>query len=559
MDGLPLAIELAAVRTRLFSAQTLLERLGNRLNLLRGGARDLPIRQQTLRGAIDWSYELLDPAEKRLFELLSVFPGGSTIPAVEVIAAAVDPYGGMDPLDVLASLVEKSLVKQVESGSGEPRLLMLETICEYAAERLAEDEAYKAAAYQAHAAYYAGFTRDQWQRLSAEGHGSVAGDNALVNLTSDLENVRSAWAYWVGERDLDQLGNIIDGLWLLYDRRAWYHSAIDLARDMLAVLASYPATVERTQQEILLQTSLARALLVIKGYTAEVEQAYTRALELSQSAGDVPELFPALRGLSSLYGYIGQYAQALQVAERIMSMAERLGDRPMKVDAHARLGFIHALTGNLRMGLDHLDRAIAGYGAMHPGSLRFQVGNNPGVISLNISALLLWISGYSEKALERASMGQALAEQLNHPYSLAYAQFHTGLLYLWMEELDKAQESAQIVFELAREREFQVWEAVATCLNGAIQARKGEAEAGLLQVRQGISMYQGLKTPPVFWSMLIFMEAECCKLAGNPQDGINLLNRAFEIVGQFTESILTIEFLRLYGDLLLAQNSFENF
>ncbi len=551
LDGLPLAIELAAARIRLFTAQSLLERLVNRLDLLRGGARDLPVRQQTLRGAIDWSYELLDVGEKCLFELLSAFTGGCTIPTIKSVVNSIPSNlsGDIDTLDILSSLVEKSLLRQVELENGESRLLMLETIREYAAERLAENVDFRTAVQRAHAAFYAGFTHDQWQRLSAQRRESGSGDAALLDLTADLENVRTAWGYWVSERDLGELGKILDGLWLLYDRRSWYHSTITLSNDMLAVLASYPPTVERIQQEILLQTSLARALLVIKGYTAEVEQAYMRALELSQSVGDVPELYPALRGLSSLYGYIGNYGQSLSIAKRILVMAERLGDLNMLVDGHSRLGYIHALTGDLRLGLEYLDRAIAGYDAQHQGSFRFQVGNHPVVISMNISALLLWMSGFAQKALERASGAGVLAAGLNHPYSDAYTRFHTGLLYLWMDELDLAEESSQDVLDLAREHEFQVWEAVATCLNGAVIARKDRAERGLAQIRQGISMYQGLKTPPVFWPMLIFMEAEACLLAGRPHEGIASLTRAFEIVGEFNESILSIEFLRLYGDL----------
>ncbi|MGA7903130.1 MAG: AAA family ATPase [Terrimicrobiaceae bacterium] len=136
LDGLPLAIELATARISLFSPQALLERLGSRLKLLRGGARDLPVRQQTLRDTIDWSYELLDSGEQRLFALLSVFRG-CTFAAVEVVASGMKRLDetGVDILDGLTSLVDKSLIRRADQGTGEPRLLMLETIREYAAER----------------------------------------------------------------------------------------------------------------------------------------------------------------------------------------------------------------------------------------------------------------------------------------------------------------------------------------------------------------------------------------------------------------------------------------
>ncbi len=137
LDGLPLAIELAAARVKLLSPQAMLVRLEEPLKLLTGGARDLSARQQTLRGAIAWSYDLLDENEKRLFRRLAVFVGGCTLEAAEAVC-----HGGVDlradVFDGIASLVDKSLLRQEEAPDGEPRFFMLETIREYAQERLTE-------------------------------------------------------------------------------------------------------------------------------------------------------------------------------------------------------------------------------------------------------------------------------------------------------------------------------------------------------------------------------------------------------------------------------------
>ena len=135
LDGLPLAIELAAMRLKVLTPQALLERLGDRLKLLTGGARDLPARQQTLRNTIEWSYQLLDEGEKALFRGLSVFADGCTLEAAEAICRSEDDGGQV--LDGLPSLVDKSLVQQAER-EGEMRFSMLETIGAYARERLAE-------------------------------------------------------------------------------------------------------------------------------------------------------------------------------------------------------------------------------------------------------------------------------------------------------------------------------------------------------------------------------------------------------------------------------------
>src|SRR5579872_5715795 len=147
LDGLPLALELAAARLRMFPAQSLAERLESRLGLLTGGARDLPSRQQTLRGTFDWSYSLLAPSEQVLFARLSVFAGGFTLEAANAVC---DPDGEMNLVDGIASLAEQSLLRQLED---EPRFGMLQTVREYAQERL-RAERDEVAVRAAHAAWY---------------------------------------------------------------------------------------------------------------------------------------------------------------------------------------------------------------------------------------------------------------------------------------------------------------------------------------------------------------------------------------------------------------------
>ena len=137
LDGLPLAIELAAARIKLLPPSSILARLTNRLKLLTGGARDLPERQRTLRGAIEWSHTLLDEGEKTLFARMAIFSGGRTLEAIEAVCDAQGDLP-MDAFDSVSSLVDKSLLRQEEGPEGEPRFMMLETIHEYAREKLRE-------------------------------------------------------------------------------------------------------------------------------------------------------------------------------------------------------------------------------------------------------------------------------------------------------------------------------------------------------------------------------------------------------------------------------------
>ena len=199
LDGLPLAIELAAARVRLLPPPALLARLANRLGTLTGGARTLPARQQTLRAAIEWSYQLLSPQEQALFARLAVFAGGRTLEAIEAVCLAADDpedvLAGYDVLEGVSSLVEKSLLRQEEGDTegGEPRFVLLETLHEYARERLAargETERFRAR----HAAYFPGPGRG----------GGAASDGAaqgawLARLEAEHDNLRAVLR-WAQER-----------------------------------------------------------------------------------------------------------------------------------------------------------------------------------------------------------------------------------------------------------------------------------------------------------------------------------------------------------------------
>jgi predicted ATPase/class 3 adenylate cyclase len=551
LEGLPLAIELAAARIKLFTPPALLERLGSRLKFLRGGARDLPARQQTLRDAIDWSYELLDSGEQCLFELLSVFPGGCQFEAVEVAADGVECLEdtNTDILDGLTSLVDKSLIRQMDRNVGEPRLMMLETMREFAVERLDGNPGFSATARRAHAIYFADFTQQQWKRLTGDDK-----EAALTDLSADIENVRTAWRYWVKERDLAQLNKFVDSLWLFYDMRGWYHATVELTNDLLSVLSSTPSTPERIQQEIILRTSLARVLLAIKGYTPEVEQAYTHALALCQEGEDVPQLFPVLRGLSSYYVYLGEFEKAAQMGERILRLAERHNDVGMLIEGHLVFGYNLAFYKDLNEGLEHLEKAIAYFDPEKIRTQRFRIGNNPGVVAFNISAFFLWMLGFPDRAIERANEAIALAKKLEQPYSMAYALFHAGMLYRWLRMPERVEECANAVLEVAEEHDYEVWQAVGSCLRGAALASMGQTEEGLALGRTGMDLYQVLNTPPVFWPLILYLQAEIYNQAGNPEQGLSLVNQIPENIDSGSGKMLLPEFFRLKGDLLLASS-----
>jgi predicted ATPase len=549
VDGLPLAIELAAARIRLFAPQVLLERLGSRLNLLRGGARDLPARQQALRDTIEWSYELLDGGEQRLFELLSVFSGGCSFEAIEGVTGGIEQFdeASTDVLDRLASLVDKSLIRMVEQKAGESRLVMLETIREYAAERLGQQPDFQAGAQRAYATFYAEFTGRQWERLTGSER-----EQAFEELGADLENVRGAWRYWVSEKDLQQLGKLLDSLWQLFDVRGWYHATVDLTTDLLNVLSSVPSTPERAQQEVLLRTSLARALLAIKGYTSEVEEAYLRALELSREVGESAQIYPVLRGLFSFYSLRGEFEGGFSIGEQILGLAERTADLNMIVDGHFVLGTSYLFTGNYKQGLEHLEKGISYIDPGRRRSGRYRIGNYPGVSSYTAISMILWGLGYPDRALQNAKKAVALAKAINHPYSLAYALFHIGFLHHWRREVALSVEYAEAVMGLSEKHEFQIWNAVASCLHGAGLAGLDRVDEGLAEIQRGVDTYRELKSPPVFWPLLRSLQASVYGLAGIPEQGLALIDEVLNFPNQGFGQVLLVDLFRLKGQLLVA-------
>ena len=547
LDGLPLAIELAAARISLFSPAALLERMGSRLKILKGGARDLPARQQTLRDTIKWSYEMLNEEDQLLFALLSIFPS-CTFDQVEAVTKNISTMNNsqLDIYSSLSSLVDKSLIRRSDQGKGESRLSMLETIREYASGRLEENEALSSAACESHAKYFAEFSQQQQKRLT--GHDR---ESALSEFESEIENMRSAWKYWVDKGELEQLQKLTDSLWVLFDAKGWYHDTLALTNDLLKVLSSNPSEPEYAKQEIMLQMSLARVLMTIKGCTPEVEETYNRALELCQKHGEIPQSFAVLRSLASFYVYLADFGKSIQLGERILELAGEMNNVSMKIEGHLLLGYSLVFSGSLEPGMEHLGKAVEEFKPGLHDSHKFRFGNNPGIISYTTSAICLWMMGFPDRSQKLADDAAALAERINHLSSKAYVNFHTGLLHLWRLEPELALKKAETVLEISKKNEFQIWKAVAASLHGAVLVVLGKTEEGLREIEYGTNMYTELKTPPVFWPLLLSVRAVTCMLAERPQEGLQYIEEALDIIGEKSENPILAEFFRLKGEVLI--------
>lgn len=545
LDGLPLAIELAAARLRILSPHQLRDRLENRLDVLGGGARDLPARQQTLAATVAWSYELLDPEEQALFRVLSVFPS-ATLDSVEAVASDLGRWEPLALLDLITSLVDKSLVRSVDDGTTR-RLSMLRTIREHAAELLNADPDMAASARMAHADYFSQLAVSTSERLHSD-----LGAESLDQLETEIDNLLTAWGHWVTLGRLERLYELLDGLWALHEARGWYHGAIRLTEDLLGVLVTAEPTPERAREEIALRTSLARAIMAVRGYTEEVEEAYNRVLHLSARHGDVRSRAPVLRSLASLYLQRAEFDKALKTGQELMELAESEDDDSLRVQALQVVGSQTAFLGNLPAGLAHLDRAIELFDPSRHRFERFGLGPSPGVLPYTTSAILLWWAGHPQQAVDRMTAGIEMARRLDHPISLAYGLFHAGFLAVSRQDVAAAQGHADELLEIARTHDYRIWTALGLVLRGVATTALGDPISGLDDIGRGIALYRRLQTPPVFWGPLLSLRALANGLAGRVREGIALIDEAIALTsGEDTDFAM---FAVIKADLLEADH-----
>jgi predicted ATPase/class 3 adenylate cyclase len=322
LDGLPLAIELAATRIRVLSPQAMLARLDQRLRLLTGGSQDLDERQQTLRATIEWSYDLLSEQEQILFARLGVFVGGSRIDAAEAVCDSQADLG-IDIFDGLASLVEKSLLRQRDDPDGEPRFWMLETIREYALGRLAarsEPESVEEALSQ----YVISFAE--------EARDKVREDEAsawLARIDAEQHNVRFVLDRLIARGHGDETAIVLWGVWFFWLSRGQGREGIALVEAALDLNYSTPLL----RGEVL---AIAGELLRVQGHYSQAKSHKQQALAIFLANDDQSGAAATLHDLGEIAAGEGDLAQARDLHEQSLALREALGQPA---------GIAHALSG----------------------------------------------------------------------------------------------------------------------------------------------------------------------------------------------------------------------
>jgi predicted ATPase len=314
LDGLPLAIELAAARTRVLSPGTNLDRLQSPLQLLTGGALDQPERQQTLRKAIDWSYSLLNVPEQRLFRRLAVFAGGCTLEATEAVCNTRRDLD-IEPLDGLSSLVEKNLVQPMDRAQTESRFTMLETIREFALERLLESGDHSLAR-RAHAAYCL--------VLAEEGNPELSADDRrrwLAQCDAEIDNLRAALDWLFQTVDLDWSLRLCVALFRFWDMREHLSEGRARIENVLRLCGE-----DRIRERARLSHFLG-ALASSQGDYMAAGHSLERGLALYERLGDESGIAASLNALAIVARDRGDYIAAQANFERSLARWRLLSDR----------------------------------------------------------------------------------------------------------------------------------------------------------------------------------------------------------------------------------------
>src|SRR6266702_8444926 len=350
LDGLPLAIELAAARSKLLPPQALLARLGQRLAVLTSRERDRPSRQQTLRNTIAWSYHLLDADEQRLFRRLSVFAGGCRLSAIEAMCSTLGDQ--VEPaLDTVATLIDKSLLQQTEQEGEEPRLLMLETIREYGLEVLAASGEMESTR-QAHALYYV--------RLSEEAEPELTGPRQAIwleRLEREHDNLRAAlqWGLVPGEdghrREMAlRLGGALRQFWIVHGHLSEGRNFLERA---LVESKGVPASVQ-------VKAFVTAANLANKqGDNDRTEVLAETSRALYQELGDTQGIALSLRLLAGVAGRRGTLTAARMLNEEALALFREVSDKEGAAWSLQNMGLLTIAQGEFAEAHALLEESLA--------------------------------------------------------------------------------------------------------------------------------------------------------------------------------------------------------
>jgi predicted ATPase/DNA-binding CsgD family transcriptional regulator len=481
LDGLPLALELAAARSKLLSPQALLARLSHRLQVLTSGVQDAPVRQQTLRNTLAWSYDLLSAGEQRLFRWLSVFVGGCTLEAAEAVCQSPQEVGEHSPsvLEGIASLLDKSLVQQKERDGEAPRLVLLETLREFGLECLEQDGELEAAR-EAQARFYLELAEAAGPELQGSQQATW-----LERLEQEHSNLRAALEWGLEEveeqvterRELAlRLSAVLEAFWVQHGH---YREARSFLERVLA----------RSEQE---NTSLrARALwaaadlAIMRGDLAQTMLLGRQSLALYRELGDVRGMATCLLTLGRFAWRTGKTTEAIAFSEEGVQLLRRLGGPGEVAMALFFLALPVSMHGEYSRGQAIFEEAL----------LLFRTAGNELMVggTLIQSALWLWLSlGDAETIRQRLHEAQALIKKVGSRHWMAESSYMAALVALSEGETDKAYRLAQESLTIFQEIDAKWHLAFSMYVLGRVEVQRDDLSAARRSYEESLALTEAL-------------------------------------------------------------------
>jgi predicted ATPase/DNA-binding winged helix-turn-helix (wHTH) protein len=541
LDGIALAIELAASRVSSHGIRGTAELLDNRFKLLWQGRRTALPRHQTLNAMLDWSYKLLQERDQVVLCRLSVFVGVFTLKAA--LSVAGTEANDAEVADAVTNLVAKSLISSATIGEA-TYYRLLDTTQAYAAGKLAElaelGEADSIA--RCHAIYYSNYLgNDEVVQSTFRAHD-------LSRYAPHIGNVRAAleWAFSdhgdiaIGVELATRAAPLFEGLSLLDECRNWCEQA----------LAGLDDAGRGTRREMILREALALSSMFTKGNGDEVRTAIERGLALAETFEDRDHQLQLLAGLNIFFTRISDFRGALTVAEQGVAVARAAKNMAGLVMTDWMLGVSHHLAGNQAEAQHHCEVGMAK--AVELGQLKANFfGYDHRIRALVALARALWLRGFSEQGLRIAQQAIDEAERRDHPVSVCISLIYAAPVFLWSGDLERAADLIERLIAYAGRYSLAPYRAVGMALRGQLAVIRDQAAAGLILLRDALETLHAEQhniLVTVFTSAL----AEGLWKTGQFDEALVTINGAVARAASCGATFDMAELLRVKGQVLAA-------
>jgi predicted ATPase len=535
LDGIALAIELAASQVGALGIQGLADLIDDRLSLLTHGKRTAPPRHQTLRALLDWSYDLLPACEQRMLCRLSCFSARFTLNAAKAVVAEEDADRAQIAA-ALNTLVSKSLVSREAVGQ-EVRYRLLDTTRQYAAEKL-QSNGDANLIVRRHALYIADI-------LDAENTTPRSDEERWLVFAECLGDVRAAleWSFsecgdaGIAETLAQKAAPLFLELSLLSECNRWAEQALALLRD----------EDRGGRREMELQAALAVSLMFTKGNSEEVRLAFVKALGLAERLNDASYELRLNAGLHMFALREGGFHAALRYAQQCESIAEKIADGVSSEFANAMLSVSYHLAGDQAKAQPRCEAALnapALRRRAHAIHFGFDLANRARICL----ARLLWLRGFPDQAVTVAQAAIREAVELEHPVSLCIALIWTLHVFIWTGDLDAAEENIEWFIEHYERHHLAAYGGVGLGLRGCLALRRGEADRGVSLLREGLAALRASRYGLIatgFTSAL----AEGLAMSARTAEALETLDQQIAQVQEDGELFYMPELLRLKGDI----------